>query len=467
MEEDGVPDLSVTEDLDPQTPAGRKLPPFDLHIEMSALGAVLFNSNADQRDEFFGRLEEVDFSRHAHQVIFTVLKDLHTKVENLDSTTLIEELKARGLLANVGGISYIASLTSEIPSSVNLPYYTERIRSYSIRRQLLALAQDLTGLVYRQDIEVDTILEQAEQRILSIADQGYNSSEFLDSKILVQKTFNLITERREHHNEFTGIESGFIELDRMTLGFQKAEMIIIGGRPSMGKTAFALSMILHIAALKEIPVGFFSLEMNGISLMERLLAAQARINSHHLRSGLLGNAEMKALVDQVDYLYKAPLYIDDTPGIRLLDIRTRARRMVRRLGVKILFIDYLGLIAVSDANRPKHEQMMEISMSVKALARELNVPVIALSQVGRQTEGKQPGLSDLRGSGSLEQDADVVLYLHRERTAQLGEDADSGEANRTELIVAKQRNGPVGTVDLHFIPHFARFVSWKDFSPDG
>lgn len=439
--------------------------PYDLDVEVSALGAIIFSSTQDQRDEFFSQLQDFDFFRHAHQVIFTVLKDLHTKVSQIDLSTLTEELKSRGLLNNVGGVSYIASLTSSIPSSVNLPYYTQLIRSYSIRRQILGLAQDLNRQSYRYDMQTDAILEQAEQRVLALAEQGHDMHQFLDSPSLVKQTFQIIQERREHKGEFTGIESGFRELDQMTLGFQNSEMVIIGARPSVGKTALALSMVLHIAALKQVPLGFFSLEMNGISLMERLLAAETQINSHHLRSGMLGPQEMTQLSNNLDRLYRAPLFIDDTPNIRLMDLRTRARRLVLRHGVKIILIDYLGLISVGDSSQPRHEQMEEISKNVKALARELNVPVIALSQVGRQSEGKQPGLADLRGSGALEQDADVVLYLHRERASSKELDPHDVENFRTELIVAKQRNGPVGTVELRFIPEYARFVSWNQ-NPD-
>ncbi|MEM9423445.1 MAG: replicative DNA helicase [Spirochaetota bacterium] len=449
----------------PETPKRQnQVPPYDLEIESSALGALLYNSNPDQRYEFFGKLHEQDFFKRGHQIIFTVLKDLHQKVEAIDLTTLSEELRARGLLSNAGGISYIASLTHKIPSSVNLPYYAQQIRSYSIRRHLLALAQDLTHQTYKYDLATDQILADAEKRVLALAEQGHDLHQFLDAATLVQKTFDLIEERRKNQNQYTGIESGFTDLDRMTLGFQKSEMIIIGARPSVGKTALCLSMILHIAALKRVPVGVFSLEMNGVSLMERLLSAQAEINSHHLRSGLLGNKERHKLMEQIDYLYKAPIFIDDTPNIALLDLRTRARRMVHRHEVQIIFIDYLGLISVSNSNQPRHEQMADISMNIKALARELNVPVIALSQVGRQTEGKVPGLSDLRGSGALEQDADVVMYLHRERAS--GSEEHNPEDFRTELIVAKQRNGPVGTVELLFIPQYARFRSGGSRGPE-
>ena len=444
----------------------KQVPPYDLEVESSALGALIFNSNIDQRDEFFAGLHEHDFFKHAHKIIFMVLSELHQKAGDIDLTTLCEELRSRGLLNNVGGVSYIASLTLNIPSSINLPYYTKSIHSYSIRRQLLSLVQDLVHQVYKYDLGIEQILADAEKRILALAEQGHDLHEFLDSATLVRKTFDLIEERRKNKNQYTGIESGFPQLDNMTLGFQKSEMIIIGARPSVGKTALCLSMVLHIAALKNVSVGIFSLEMNGVSLMERLLAAQAQIDSRHLRSGLLGPKELHKLTEQVNYLYKAPIFIDDTPNIALLDLRTRARRMVHRHGVQIIFIDYLGLITTNNSNQPRHEQMAEISMNIKSLARELDIPVVALSQVGRQTEGKVPNLSDLRGSGALEQDADVVMYLHRKRVTDPSSGYDNNpEDFRTELVVAKQRNGPVGTVELQFIPQYARFVSWENESP--
>jgi len=299
-------------------------------------------------------------------------------------------------------------------------------------------------------------VEEAEKYIFEINDRQQSSGSFKDAREVIQQTITAIEKRYQTKDNYTGVPGGFSALDDMTSGFQNQEMIIIGARPSVGKTAFALSLASNVAIAQGIPCGFFTLEMSAMSLMQRIIASEARINSQRLRSGLLRPSDFNALTDAAGRIYEAPLYIDDTPNIRLLELRSSARRMKSKHDVKILIVDYIGLISTEDKSIPRHEQMAEVSRSLKSLARELDIPIIALSQVGRQSEGKEPGLADLRESGAIEQDADMVMFLHRDRGI-----SDEGEGPpemiETQLIVAKQRNGPVGTVKLAFIPHFTKF----------
>jgi replicative DNA helicase len=273
---------------------------------------------------------------------------------------------------------------------------------------------------------------------------------------LIPDTFSIIEKHLHNQDAYTGIPSGFAALDTMTSGFQDSEMIIIGARPSMGKTALALSMIQHIAIQKNIPTGFFSLEMSYTQIGQRLVSQVARISGSKIRSGMLTQADFQRLQDAAGLCYDAPLCVADTPNMKMLDLRAMARKMKQQHQVKIIFIDYIGLITSENfsSNTPRHEQVSEISRSLKSLARELNIPIVALCQVSRDSEGKEPTLANLRDSGSIEQDADVVMFIHRERKAT---DDDGNGAIDAKILLAKQRNGPIGNVDLMFLPQYAKF----------
>lgn len=344
-----------------------------------------------------------------------------------------------------------------VPTSANVEYYAKIVKDSSIRRSLLKIAAELTSQSHDESIDSRELIEEAERKIFDITDNQQTGS-YRGANEIINETIAAIEKLYHTKNSYTGIPSGFPDLDNMTSGFQRAEFIVIGARPSVGKTAFALSMAANMSIKKSVPIGFFTLEMSAQALMQRLVSSEARINSRNLRTGFLKPSDFYNLTEAAGRIYEAPLFIDDTPNIKLLDLRAQARRMRSKEGVEALFIDYIGLIEPENkGNVPRHEQVAEISRSLKSLARELDIPIISLSQVGRQSEGKAPTLADLRESGSIEQDADVVMFLHRERES--GKDGEQQTSVKTELIVAKQRNGPVGTIEIAFIPHYTKFES--------
>jgi replicative DNA helicase len=310
-----------------------------------------------------------------------------------------------------------------------------------------------------QDETVQTreIIEEAEKRIFDLAEEN-PTGHYKPAAEVIAKTIEAIEKLYHTRDSYTGVPCGIPDLDKMTSGFQKSEFIVIDARPSVGKTALALTMASNMAIRSRRPIGFFTLEMSDMALMQRLVAAEARINSEILRTGMLKPSDFNKLTEAAGRIYEAPLFIDDSPNIKLLDLRAQARRMRQQEKVEAIFVDYIGLVEPENKyNIPRHEQVAETSRSLKSLARELDIPIICLSQVGRQSEGKAPTLADLRESGSIEQDADVVMFLHRDR----GEREGTSDMNNieTELIVAKQRNGPVGTVKVAFIPKYTKFES--------
>jgi replicative DNA helicase len=303
------------------------------------------------------------------------------------------------------------------------------------------------------------MLAEAEKLIFDVSDSSAVTGKYRSSSQIVNETVNTIEALFHAGGSYTGVPSGFADLDDHTSGFQNSEFIVIGARPSVGKTAFALTIASYMAVRKKVPVGFFTLEMSGKSLMQRLFAAEAKIDSKKLRSGMLTNSDFGKITEAAGRLYEAPLFIEDTPNIKLLDLRSQARRMKKNEGIRVIFIDYIGLIeSESKGNVPRHEQVAEISRSLKSLARELDIPIICLSQVGRQSEGKEPTLADLRESGSIEQDADVVMFIHKHRDHDKDiSQQDSRAIIETDIILAKQRNGPVGTIKLGFVPRYTKF----------
>jgi len=437
-----------------------RVPPHNIEAETAVLGAFLLDNEALTNTADF--LNTDDFYRHAHQKIYSAIISLFHKGEVVDIITLVEELKKNEDLKACGGIAYISNLTSSVPTSANVQYYAEIVRSTSIRRKLLIISNEIISKAYDDTEEYKNVLAEAEKKIFDITDESSAKSGYRESSDVVNETINIIEKLYQAGGDYTGLPTGFTELDRLTSGFQKSDFIIIGARPSVGKTAFALSIASYMAVRKNIPIGFFTLEMAGRSLMQRLLSTEARISLEKIRSGMLKNSDFYNLTEAAGRLYEAPLFIQDTPSIKLLELRAQARRMKRNEDIQAIFIDYIGLITTEvKGNVPRHEQIAEISRSLKSLARELDIPVICLSQVGRQSEGKEPSLADLRGSGSIEQDADVVLYIHRSR----GYENESHEEQQktpvieTDVILAKQRNGPVDRFKLGFVKKYAKFES--------
>ncbi|HUX22815.1 MAG TPA: replicative DNA helicase [Spirochaetia bacterium] len=440
-----------------QTSLKDKVPPHNDEAESATLGALLIDSEALSVVLRF--LRAGDFYKISHQKIFQGIINLFEKGEVIDLLTLTDELKRQGELEAVGGPAYVSTLTSAVPTSANVEYYARIVQGASIRRNLLRIAGEINASARDDSRESRVIIEETERRIFEITERQQTGT-IKTAKEVVLKTIDAIEKLYHTKDSYTGIPSGFPDLDNMTSGFQKSEFIVIGARPSVGKTALAMTMASHMSIKLKIPVGFFTLEMSDMALMQRLLSAEARLDSKRLRAGLLRPADFHHISEAAARIYEAPLFIDDTPNMKLLDLRAQARRMKMQMGVQILFIDYIGLIEPeSKGNTPRHEQVAEISRSLKALARELDMPVVTLSQVGRQSEGKAPTLADLRESGSIEQDADVVIFLHRMRESD--KDAEQAGQNNieTDLNIAKQRNGPVGSVKIAFLPQYTKFES--------
>jgi len=430
-----------------------KIPPNNQDAEIATLGALLLDPEALSTVIHYLRPE--DFYKTAHQRIYQAILNLFDRTEAIDLITLTEELNNDNLLEACGGAAYVSRLTSAVPTSANVRYYAQIVQDCSIRRNLSRIASSIVSDSYDEGQEVRLIIEEAERHIFEITDKQHSGT-FQPAKEIVSKTIEAIEKLYHTKDAYIGIPSGFSELDMLTSGFQNSEFIVIGARPSVGKTALALTMAANMAIHNKFPVGFFTLEMSSMALMQRMLASEARIRSNSLRSGFLKPSDFHKLTEAASKIYEAPLYVEDSPSLRLLDLRALARRMRHQFNVAIIFIDYLTLITSENRELARHEQIAEISRSLKALARELDIPVVALSQVRRESEGKQPNLADLRESGSIEQDADVVIFLHRERLS--GDGGEDLPRNiETDLIVAKQRNGPVGSMKIAFIPEYTKF----------
>ncbi|HDQ13527.1 MAG TPA: replicative DNA helicase [Sediminispirochaeta sp.] len=438
-----------------------KVPPHNIEAEKATLGAVLLDGEVIGTVLRYLRAD--DFYSQAHKKIFQSIVDLFNRGETIDLISLSDRLSAAGELESCGGHAYISALTDEVPTSANVEYYARIVKDRSVRRQLLKISTGLISQSYDEGMETRVLIEEAEQRIFDITDSQHGDS-YRGVQEIIADTIEAIERLYNTKDSYTGVPSGFPDIDNMTSGFQKSEFIIIGARPSVGKTAFALSMAANMAIHRKVPIGFFTLEMSDMALMQRMLSAEARINSDKLRTGMLRPADFHNLTEAAGRIYEAPLFIDDTPNIKLLDLRAQARRMKSKEDIQALFVDYIGLIEPENkGNIPRHEQVAEISRSLKALARELELPIICLSQVGRQSEGKAPNLADLRESGSIEQDADVVMFLHREREETKDAKDGGGPGNvETEVVIAKQRNGPVGTVKLAFLPHYTKFEAFSN-----
>ena len=432
-------------------PLRDSIPPHNIDAEVATLGALLLDPEA--LSTVLRYLRADDFYRAAHRKVYQAILALFDRNEAIDLITLCDELGRVGELEACGGMARVSQFTSAVPTSANVEYYARIVQALSMRRELQRIAASIIADSFDDSREVRVIIEEAERRIFEITDRQQTGS-FRLAREIINQTVDAIERLYHSSGSYTGIPSGFADLDNLTSGFQNSEFVVIGARPSVGKTALALTMAAYMAVQQRKPVGFFTLEMSAVALMQRLLAAEARLDSNRIRSGLLRPSDFHKITDAAGRLYDAPLYIEDSPNLKLLDLRAQARRMKSNHSVEIIFIDYLTLISAEKQDLPRHEQIAEISRSLKALARELDVPVLALSQVRRETEGKLPTLADLRESGSIEQDADVVMFLHRER----GTDENLNE-RETDLIVAKQRNGPVGKINLTFFPEYTTFES--------
>ena len=425
-----------------------KVLPNNQDAEQAVLGALLLNWGA--MSDVISKLKPERFYATRNQIIFEALTKLFAKNIQGDTISLLNELTVEGNLEKAGGAAYIASLTDTVPSAANIDYYADLVIDRALRRDLIKISTEIKASAFELNRDSQTILDSAEQKVFALAERN-ETTEIHSAKEIMIKEIEIIESRYKNKNSFTGIPTGFATLDTYTSGFQNSELIIIGARPSIGKTALALSMMQHICIERKIPTGFFSLEMPYTSIGMRFLSQEARVSMSKIRSGMLKLDDIKKIQEAASRWYEAPFRIVDTPNMRLLDLRAMARRMVHNFGVKIIFIDYIGLITVEDTSAPVYEQVSEISKSLKALARELDIPIVALCQVARDAEGQEPNLAQLRGSGSIEQDADVVMFLHRDR---LKEEVGSQEA---KIILAKQRNGATGDINIMYLPGFTKF----------
>ena len=432
----------------------KRTPPHNIEAEQAVLGGLLFDWNA--MADVVSSLRPERFYSIQNQIIYEALLKLYTKGIKADTISLVDELTKEGKIEQAGGPAYVASLTQMVPSAANIENYSNIVLDCATRRDLMKIATELREQAASQTgHDSSALLDMAEQKIFSLSERN-ETTKVKEMRDIIIEDIEIIEARFKSKSEFTGVPSGIITLDMMTSGFQNSELIIIGARPSIGKTALALSMMQHIALERKIPCGFFSLEMPYQSIGMRLLSMSSHVDMSRMRSGMLKTKDFQQIQDSAARWFNAPLYTVDTPNMRLLDLRAMARRMVVNHQVKIIFIDYIGLITTENSSAPVYEQVSEISKSLKALARELEIPIVALCQVARDAEGKEPNLAQLRGSGSIEQDADVVMFIDRERPKD-----DSTAVQDAKIILAKQRNGPTGNIDIMFIPAYSTFANKK------
>jgi len=422
---------------------------------------VLFRSWSDGADVFYDL---------RHQTIFNALVEMYDSREAIDIITLQQRLKNKQLLEEVGGISYLSSLPDAVPSSANLSFYLEIVQEKSLLRRMIHTCTDVVGRVYDYEGAVDSLMDEVERDILRISESRVQDSTST-IKDLVKKAINTIEDFHERQGVLTGVGTGFTDLDKMTSGFHAGEMVVIAARPSMGKTSLAMNIAEHVAIDLRLPVGVFSLEMTSESLVLRMLCSRSRVNLRNVRDGFLAERDFPKLTGAAGKLSTAPLFIDDSSGLSILQLRAKARRMFQQYGVKLFVIDYLQLLH-STARRAENRQqeIADISSGIKSLAKELKVPVIVLSQLNRELErekNRKPRLSDLRESGAIEQDADVVGLLYKPSSDD--DEAAGGaeeEAVPVNLLIAKQRNGPTGDVNLTFLKSYTRFESAAKVSDD-
>ena len=432
-----------------------RIPPQNLDAEQSTLGSMLLEKEAIYKGSEILRPD--DFYREAHRVIFEVVVHLANKGEPVDLITVSEELKQRGMLDKVGGVAYLTQLANFVPTAANVGHYANIVAEKSLLRSIISVATNIVKMGYEGSEEVDVILDRAEKDIFEIS-QKRNVKGFVSLRSILVETFERIEKLYESKGGVTGLPTGYPDFDRMTAGLQPSDLIILAARPSMGKTTFALNLGSYAAVELKIPAIIFSLEMSKEQLALKLLCSEAGVDNQRIRTGTLRDDDWPKLSHALGRLSDAMLFIDDTPGISALEIRAKTRRIKAEYGLGLIIIDYLQLMQSRSRSENRQQEVSEISRSLKALARELDVPLIALSQLSRAVEqraDKKPGLADLRESGSLEQDADIVGFLYREDYY----NPETDRKNITELIIAKQRNGPVGSVDFYFQKEFSKFQS--------
>ena len=440
---------------------GIKLPPFSIEAEQAVLGGLMLDNMG--WDKVADIITEEDFYRRDHRLIFSAIASLANAGQPCDAVTLSEWLDKQNELDNVGGLSYLGSLANNTPTAANIKAYAEIVRERAVLRNLINVANDISTTAYNPEGRTSQeVLEVAEQRVFEIADKGARGqSGFKGMKTLLTKAVDTIDKLFQLDSPITGVPTGFKDFDEQTAGLQNSDLIIVAGRPSMGKTTFAMNVVENAAIKHQVPVAVFSMEMPGEQLAMRMMSSLGHIDQHKIRTGKLGDEDWPRLTSAVGILSEAKIYIDDTPALSPSEVRARARRIAREHGLGLIVIDYLQLMQGSpNASRENRAtEISEISRSLKALAKELNVPVVALSQLNRSLEqrpNKRPVMSDLRESGAIEQDADVIVFIYRDEVYH----EDSNDKGTAEIIVGKQRNGPIGTTRLTFLGQYTRFENF-------
>lgn len=434
--------------------------PHNVEAEKALLGAILIAKDKSiVIDEVNQIIKSTDFYRKANQVIYLTILDLFNTRKDIDSITLTEKLTNTNQLESVGGIAYITDLSNCVPSAVNIKSYANIVRENAIKRELINAGQKIIQQAREADgdVDINLVLDNAEKDILEIAKTANNTDKIIEPAEYIIKAFTEIESRYNSNKDgkLFGLDTGFSELNRMTGGLQKSDLIILGARPSMGKTAFVLNILANLAR-KNIPVAIFSLEMSSEQLTNRLFSLYGLINSNSIRLGKLDGNDLERLTLTASILSEKPLYIDDTAGLNISQLRTKARKLKREKDIQLLAIDYLQLMQGTSKKYDRQQEISEISRQLKLLARELNITIIALSQLSRAVENRQdkrPMLSDIRESGAIEQDADIVMFLYRDEYY----NANTNDKGLTELIIAKHRNGAIGTVNLKFSKQFCLF----------
>ncbi len=443
--------------MENETPV-MKIPPNDINAEEATLGCMIFDG--DGLTVGIENLNSDEFYKPNNKVVFDAMRDLYNAGKPVDIVTLSSKLNEMGVMEKIGGVEYLAMLSTSVSTSTNIKSYIEIIKNASIRRKLIKITGDVQELSYQGNETIDYIIDVAEKSIFNLI-ENRDSNDFSPISEVLVTAIDKIQDLSKNKGGVTGLPTGFIDIDNQTAGFQRSDLILIAARPSMGKTAFALNIAQYLGVNKKMSVAIFSLEMSKEQLINRMICSEALINAQNLRTGNLSNDDWEKLVESIEPISNSRIYIDDTPGISATELRAKCRKLKLEKGLDAVFIDYLQLMVSGKRSESRQQEVSEISRTLKAIAREIDAPVIALSQLSRgveQRHDKRPMLSDLRESGAIEQDADVVAFLYRDEYYH----ADSEEKNIAEVIIAKQRNGPTGTIKLRWFGEYTKFRSLEN-----
>ena len=451
---------------DPQVDSLR-IPPHSIEAEQSVLGGLLLDNSA--WDKIADFVSPEDFYRYDHRLIFQHIARLISASRPADVITVFESLSSANKAEEIGGLSYLNALAQNTPSAANIRRYAEIVRDRGILRKLISVSDEISGSAFNpQGKEVKQMLDEAESKIFAIAEEGSRGMQgFQEIQPLLTQVVERIDElyNRENPNDITGVPTGFVDLDRMTSGLQPGDLIIVAGRPSMGKTAFSVNIGEHVSTDSGLPVAIFSMEMGGSQLAMRMLGSVGRLDQHRLRTGRLNDEDWPRLTHAIQKMNDAQIFIDETPALSSIELRARSRRLARQCGkLGLIIVDYLQLMSANAPGENRATEISEISRNLKGLAKELNCPVIALSQLNRSLEqrpNKRPVMSDLRESGAIEQDADLILFIYRDEVY----NPDSPEKGMAEIIIGKQRNGPIGSVRMTFLGQYTKFENYTGSAP--